>query len=91
MVNKHATQWFLRFTLLALWFAGGAVHGQSVVLSFAPASGAPGTSVILTLTGANFLNATNFSIDPTTNILKNARFSKEEAVALLSYLGILLE
>lgn len=43
------------------------------------------------LTGANFLNASNFSIDPTTNILKKARFSKEEAIALLSYLGILLE
>ena len=52
MVNNYATQWFLRFTLLALWLAGGAAYGQPVVSSFTPTSGAPGTSVILS--GANF-------------------------------------
>ena len=55
-MNKHVIQWFLRITLLALGCAGGAAYGQPVVSSFAPASGAPGTSVIIT--GANFSGAT---------------------------------
>ena len=41
------------------------------------------------LTGANFIHASNFSINPLTNTLKNARFSKEEALSLLTHLGIL--
>lgn len=43
------------------------------------------------LTKANFLNADNFAINPLTNKLKSARFSKETALHLLDYLGIILE
>jgi len=43
------------------------------------------------LTQSNFLTAFNFSINPLTNKLKGARFSKETALNLLSYLGIVLE
>ncbi len=40
---------------------------------------------------ANFVTALNFSINPLTNNLKNARFSKETALALLDFFGVVLE
>lgn len=43
------------------------------------------------LTKANFATALNFSINPLNNKLKGARFSKETALTLLDYLGIVLE
>ncbi len=43
------------------------------------------------LRGANFLGAVNFSINPLTNQLKNARFSRETAMHLLDYLEIILD
>lgn len=39
---------------------------------------------------ANFTNARNYSIDPTTNNIKGAVFSLPEAVSLLKSLGIKL-
>ena len=77
MVNKHVTQWFLRFTLLALWFAGGVARGQTPgVSSFTPASGAPGTSVILS--GANFLGATQVrfnTVDAIFEVLSSSQIA----------------
>lgn len=43
------------------------------------------------LSKSNFISAVNFSISPLTNKLKNARFSKETALHLLDFLGIILE
>ena len=43
------------------------------------------------LTNANFSLATNYSIDPNTNILKKTRFTLPEALSLLSNLDIIIE
>lgn len=43
------------------------------------------------LSKANFVSAFNFSINPLNNKLKGTRFSKEMALSLLDYLGIVLE
>ena len=40
------------------------------------------------LTGVNFTEATDYNIDIYSNIIKNARFSRHEAVQLLSSLEI---
>ncbi len=76
-MNKHAIHWFLRITLLAHALAGGAAHGQApVVSSFAPTSGAPGTSVILT--GANFSSATKVqfkTVDAIFEVLSPAQIA----------------
>lgn len=42
------------------------------------------------LTGANFDEALNYDIDVNNNVVKNARFSRNEAVRLLASLGIKL-
>jgi fluoroquinolone resistance protein len=43
------------------------------------------------LSGADFMGASGVSINPLTNKLNNARFSKDEALHLLAYLGIRCE
>ncbi len=85
MVNKNATQWFLRFTLLALCWAGGVAYGQPVVSSFTPTSGAPGTSVILS--GANFFGATQVrfnTVDAIFEVLSDSQIAITVPVDALS-------
>ncbi len=41
--------------------------------------------------GADFRGAVGYAVDPVTNKLKGSRFSAEEAVSILSGLGIILE
>jgi fluoroquinolone resistance protein len=43
------------------------------------------------LSKANFVGAINYSINPLTNVLKKARFSQPEAIALLESLEIIIE
>lgn len=43
------------------------------------------------LSKANFVGAINYSINPLTNSLKQARFSQPEVLALLQHLEIILE
>ncbi len=43
------------------------------------------------LSKAHFVGAINYSINPLTNTLKNARFSQPEVLALLNHLGIVIE
>lgn len=43
------------------------------------------------LEGANFIGATNYTIDPTANRVRHARFSLPEAVALLRGFDVVIE
>jgi uncharacterized protein YjbI with pentapeptide repeats len=43
------------------------------------------------LSKANFVGAINYSINPLTNSLKQARFSQPEVLTLLDHLGIVIE
>lgn len=40
------------------------------------------------LNGANFIDATNYSINPTENEIQNGKFSLPDAITLLAYLDI---
>ena len=40
---------------------------------------------------ANFIGAINYSINPLTNSLKQAKFSKPEVLALLEHFEIIIE
>jgi uncharacterized protein YjbI with pentapeptide repeats len=43
------------------------------------------------LSKANFIGAINYSINPLTNKLSKAKFSKPEALSLLDHLDIIIE